>query len=140
MNNQEWIDGIPFLGCDCFASFGDGSAKDKIVYRGLTKKGKHIVEWEAGHVSSYAHDKITFYPIRTPEEIERVSAIRVLMEEDSHGCLLYIDCERIYDAGYRKQGEVVDYIQVYDKFIKQTGSSLEYFFDRNYIITRKEKS
>jgi hypothetical protein len=144
--SDKWIDGIPFLGCECNVIIGPNLVNSKIVYRGLTKNGSHIIEWGTGNVGRFSDDITSFSPIKTAEEIERESAISEMESEIDN---MFLDgpikepmlSENLYNAGYRKQGEVVSYIQVYKKFtIQQYRSSLECFFDNNYIITRKEKS
>jgi hypothetical protein len=112
MNKEEWIDGLPLVGCECVATRGVNSRKFKIVYRGMTKKGEHIIEWDTGHVNSIVDDTITFYPIRTPEETERENAITEIVDDVlESGVDLYSNqeiAEELYDAGYRKIKELSD--------------------------------
>jgi hypothetical protein len=107
-NTGEWVDGIPFVGCKCLATRGANSRRFEIVYRGRTKKGEHIIEYDTGHVSSITDDKINFYPIRTPEETEREAIVRDLTKTIEPILGVAENAQMIYNAGYRKIKELSD--------------------------------
>jgi len=136
----KWKEGIPPIGEPCLFKFKDDPrweetdivAKDKTV---LWVRGVGLVANHAAH----------FKCIKTPAEKERDAAIDgaskiIEMAHGSAGGAYKKYCGTLYDAGYRKQSEVADLIDLSESmhgyaYSDEAGRKLLTDFN----ITRKEK-
>ena len=116
MDNNEWQDGIPPVGCECeynTAYKGDKEKWEKVFI--IAHDNKRAVFYicdepfdEKGH-EYYSNDK-DFRPLKTPDQQQREDAIEAMLNIvlcKSKNMRTCGTVEALYDADYRKMGEEV---------------------------------
>lgn len=133
-NKTEWM---PEVGQECEFSLNVSQpavwTKTTITHRGGSLS-VGIVDGEEfifRHATNY-----TFRPIKTQEETEREKAIKELTSAINCLDTPSMSAEALYDAGYRKQGEVVSSEDVASLYFDTDGLSLLDCLD-NFTIIRK---
>jgi hypothetical protein len=149
--SEEWIGGIPNVGDRFEYQAADSDPekdhwfKGKATYKYGRGDEEAIVAFcdHLGCEQGLQAYNWKFRPIKPSEETEREDAITEIVNDVLDGVYTLHNnqeiaiAEHLYDAGYRKQGEVVDYDSAYASWCASTVPLKPEFFKYNYIITRK---
>ena len=159
MTNQEWVDGLPPVGCECNVMArpltDPGCSDDSIdtVDDGLLIKVKYVDkdtvvgEYEDGRSYGFMVLVYNFRPLKTKEQTEREEAINNVCND--LGIMLGTSHDRIDAAidsmlklGYHngpKMGEVVGVPQTRNLWRESDYNSYDVFIARNFTIIKKEE-
>tara|TARA_R110000850_G_C9996087_1_gene467953 strand:+ start:8522 stop:8947 length:426 start_codon:yes stop_codon:yes gene_type:complete len=139
-NKTEWKSGLPPVGeeCEVLGHEVDNSEWEKCTIRFIGEF--RVVYDSASCTERTAHiSNVEFRPIKSQADLEREEfhnlAINCIFNNQTRKTL-----DALYDAGYRKQGEVVSFEDAAIELDTRSSSSTRAeYFNNHFIITIKAK-
>ena len=122
MTNQEWVDGLPPVGCECECQLVGANGWVVVTISGRGRSIMLAINSDGDEVA-YALSAFNFRPIKTQEKereeaIKEIAALLSGFWQDEDQPMANV----LYDAGYRKVNELSD--EEIEVFLKGRASLL----------------